>query len=226
MPKILIIEDDQQLAASVQEWLQKEGSTVEVSATGEDGIQLLKTFGYDLIILDWDLPGISGQEVCSRFRAMGGQTAIMFLTGRSHIDDKQFGFNSGADDYLCKPFDLRELSLRCKALLRRQREPVVLQDSARKIFLRPEERTITLGKTSVSLTKLECAVLQFLMSNPTRSYSALELFKNVWPSDSDSSEDAVRVLIKSLRSKLRRTNEECATSVLPVLPGQGYIFSE
>ena len=121
MSKVLLVDDDIQLGMRVKEWLESvDKLTVEFVNSGEDALQMLGAFGFDLILLDWNLPGISGIKVCEEFRKTGGVTPV-FLTGRGEIEDKEAGFEHGGDDYLPKPFHVRELSARCKALLRRGR---------------------------------------------------------------------------------------------------------
>src|SRR5690242_15662054 len=119
MPKLLVVEDDEELLRHISAWLSSEKYLVETANSGEDALQILGNFNFDVIILDWNLTGITGLEVCQKFRKSGGDTPIIFLTGESDIDHKELGLNSGADDYLTKPFNERELSARVKSLLRR-----------------------------------------------------------------------------------------------------------
>ena len=119
MAKVLIVEDDKQLSALIVDWLTGEKYATEAVYKGTDGLERLKFYKYDVVILDWDLPGLSGVEVCRQFREEGGTTPILMLTGKKEITDKAQGLDSGADDYLTKPFDVIELSARLRALLRR-----------------------------------------------------------------------------------------------------------
>src|SRR5215510_14437958 len=118
MAKILLIEDDTDLTAKLSDWFKSENYVIDVATTGEDAMQLLASFTYDVIILDWILPGLAGLEVCQKFRADGGQTPIIFLTGKGQIASKETGLDSGADDYLVKPIGVRELSARLRSMLR------------------------------------------------------------------------------------------------------------
>ncbi len=225
MAKVLLVEDDTNLGKEVKDWLEEmDGLAVEHIATGEDALQVLQSFGFDLIILDWELPGISGLQVCRSFRAAGGQTPILFLTGRGGIEDKESGFMQGADDYLAKPYNVRELSMRCKALLRRAREQALFQTANKKIRLKPDENMLVIDETSVSLTKLECGVLKHLMSHPGKQFSSTDLLKSVWPSQKESSEEAVRVLIRGLRKKLSVFDQETIKGLIDSVPGGGYVF--
>jgi DNA-binding response OmpR family regulator len=124
MPKVLLVEDDEDLADMVSSWLINERYTVEVAHDGNAAADLLKLASYDVIVLDWDLPGRTGIEVLRQFRADGGMNPVIMLTGKSEYTDKETGLEGGADDYLTKPFSVRELGARVRALLRR---PAILQ---------------------------------------------------------------------------------------------------
>ena len=119
MAKILLIEDDDEMSATVAKWLSLEHHAVEIARTGPSGLDLVLGGGFDVIVCDINLPGLDGFEICRRFRDSGGTTPIIMLTGQGHIKDKETGFNCGADDYLTKPFSVRELGFRIRALLRR-----------------------------------------------------------------------------------------------------------
>ncbi|HEY9788098.1 MAG TPA: response regulator transcription factor [Candidatus Obscuribacterales bacterium] len=223
MPKVLLVEDDCSLGAELQEWLEEmDGLTVEVVNTGEDALQLLTSFGFDLVILDWGLPGLSGMEVLRQFRKGGGETPILFLTARNSIDDKESGLDSGADDYLPKPFEIRELSARCRALLRRARQSTVLENTQRGISLVPQTHTLHWGEKQLRLTRMECAVLAHLMKNPGKQFSSSDLLREVWPSHKESSQEAVRVLIRTLRGKLESFPE--VSGLIQTIPGGGYVY--
>ncbi|CAM5999243.1 unnamed protein product [Sphagnum balticum] len=137
------------------------GHTPESIHNGEDALQLLKSFDFDVIIIDWDLPGISGLKVCQEFRKTNGDAAILFLTGHSHIDDKESGFESGADDYLTKPFAFKELSLRVDALLKRRRAPIKQELCIDDIRLNIQKRALFIRETEYYLTPKETALLEF-----------------------------------------------------------------
>lgn len=225
LAKVLLVEDDQSLSKEVKDWLQDmDGLDVEHVATGEDALQILNTFGFDLIILDWELPGISGLQVCRDFRSAGGHTPILFLTGRAGIDDKESGFVHGADDYLAKPYNVRELSMRCKALLRRGRQQTVFENAGKKIRLKPDDNVLLIDETPVALTKMECAVLAHLMAHPGKQFSSADLLRSVWPSHKESSEEAVRVLIRALRKKLSALDQETTRNLIESVPGGGYVY--
>src|SRR5579884_3756664 len=119
MSKILVVEDNPEVAATIQQWLTHEKFVVEMAYDGLEAAHRLKLYMYDAVVLDWQLPKMSGIEVCSEFRRHGGTTPILMLTAKGAMNDKAEGFDAGADDYLTKPFDVRELSMRLRAIMRR-----------------------------------------------------------------------------------------------------------
>ena len=119
MPHILLVEDDTDLCDLIVDWLKHNGFTVDLALDGDSGKVAIENSDHDLLVLDWELPGITGIELCKMYRDNGGKWPILMLTGRAKITDKESGLDSGADDYLTKPFHLKELLMRIKALLRR-----------------------------------------------------------------------------------------------------------
>jgi DNA-binding response OmpR family regulator len=219
MTKILLVEDDKQLAERVKEWLTLEHYTVDVANDGADGLQLFKTNEYDLSILDWQLPTMSGLEICQAIRVSHPQALVMFLTGKSEIDDKEKGFDTGADDYLVKPFHLKELSARVRALLRRIDTTQVPILKAHDIELESESFRASKGGKPLNLLPKEFVLLEFFMRHPNQVYNSKALLKSLWPADSDAGEDTVRTHIKNLRRKITGPDEEC--SIVNVF-GVGY----
>lgn len=219
MPKLLVVEDDEELLRHVSAWLSSEKYMVETANSGEDALQILGNFNFDVIILDWNLTGITGLEVCQKFRKSGGSTPVIFLTGESDIDHKELGLNSGADDYLTKPFDERELSARVKSLLRRSSGQLTNALTVKGVTLDIEGRTATCGEKKARLSPRETSLLEYLMRHPNRYYSSKNLLDSVWPLDSEVSEETVRTCMKTLRHKL--TEIELGDLVKTVLR-QGY----
>lgn len=221
MAKILLVDDDIELSEKTKAWLEKvENYTVEYSTNGADGWQLVSQFTYDLLIFDWQMPGMSGIELCRKVRANRISTPVLFLTGMSALDDVEWGLESGADDYLKKPFELRELSARCRALLRRTAplSQVALPSSA--VTLHADRRVLETGSSTIKLTKLETGLLDFLMRNPGKTFGAVEILKAVYPAEKESSEEAVRTLVRALRVKLGQ--EPAVADIVETVPGQGY----
>lgn len=217
--KILVVEDDQGLARMVREWLTFERHLVETSGDGREGLEKLCSFQYDLVVLDWDLPQISGVEICRQFRSRGGNTPILMLTGKDAISDKESGFSAGADDYLTKPFHMKELSLRLKALLRRASPSASDTLKAGDLELDTQQHKVTRAGQEVQLLPKEFALLEFLMRHPGQVFSAEALLIRVWASEVDTSVDAVSTCIKRLRKKI---DVEGKDSAVRTIHGVGY----
>lgn len=202
MAKLLVVEDDNDFAKLIRDWLVARGYLVDCVSTGPEAMAQLKLNQYDLIVLDLNLPGLSGIDVCRTFRQHGGKTPIIMLTGNKTIDDKELGFDAGADDYLTKPFHMRELSARVKASLRREGramagDVLIVGD----IHLYPGEHKVTIAGTEVEFLPKEFALLEFFMRHPGQVYSADALIRRVWDSDSDAAPETVRSYITHLRKK-------------------------
>ncbi|HHX43069.1 MAG TPA: response regulator transcription factor [Chloroflexi bacterium] len=211
-PYVLVVDDDEDVAETIERTLQRAGYTVAVAHRGADGLQLARQYPPDLVVLDIMMPGMNGIDVCRHLRANPdlAPVPILFLTARGEIADKIEGFEAGADDYLTKPFDLRELELRVKALLRRTRReegehlserievgPLVLDCNTFEIVT-PEQRVL--------LTPVEFELLQFLMRNAGKVFSAEQLLQHVWGYPPGTGmPDLVRVHIKNIRDKIEPT---------------------
>jgi DNA-binding response OmpR family regulator len=221
MAKILVVEDDERLSAQLVECLRLEHHLAECTGDGKLALEYLRQFDYDLVVLDIELPGLTGVQVCQTFRSEGGKTPVLMLTGRSTADDKVTGLDAGADDYLTKPFNIGELMARTRALLRR---PPVIQDdllTAGPLEINSALFTARVNGRAVELLPKEFAVLQFLMRNPNRVFSAEALIEKVWPSDADVSMNTVRTCMYTLRKKLGAETDE----VLETVRGVGYRIS-
>ena len=207
LAKILLVEDDKDLAKTIVDFLNRDRHNVEVVHDGLDGREMLKFGAFDLLVLDWDLPGMSGIEIMRGYRAGGGSAPIIMLTGHDKIDDKETGFDTGADDYLTKPFLLRELSVRIKGLLRRPTVAVSNQLSIRDIVLDPSKHRVTKGGEEVRLTPKDFSLLEFMMRHPDELYSVETLLSRVWLQDEDGSPDSLRVAIRRLRKALDSSDD-------------------
>jgi DNA-binding response OmpR family regulator len=217
LAKILLVDDDQDNRTTVFDWLDLENYDVEMAATGSEALDLLGFNAYDLLILDMTLPDISGLEICRKFRDSGGDAPVLFLTGNNSIDFKEMGFNAGADDYLTKPFILRELSVRVRALLRRGKiaDSSVLQYSD--IRLDPANFSCKRGDEEITLLPKEFALLEFLMRHPEKVFNANALINHVWSSTSAASSDTVRVTLARLRKKLNSQDSEAYVKTVPTV---------
>jgi DNA-binding response OmpR family regulator len=206
---ILVVDDEEDVAETIQRSLRRVGHEVLVTHRGADALQLARQRSPDLIILDIMMPGMNGIEVCRHMRA-NPQLApipILFLTARGEIADKIEGFEAGADDYLVKPFDLRELELRVKALLRRTQpsdeEKATERIEVGDLVLNCRTFEIKTPDRTVLLTPVEFELLEFLMTNAGKVFSADELLQRVWGYPPGTGmPDLVRVHIKNIRDKI------------------------
>jgi len=221
MAKILLVEDDKNMANTVEDWLKTQQYEIDVAYDGDDGAERLLFYHYDAVILDWTLPKKSGLQICQEFRSRGGKTPILMLTGKDAVEDKEVGLDSGADDYLTKPFHLRELTARIKALLRRPVVAVAEMISFCGIDLDTKARRVLRDNVNLNLAPLEYKLLEFLMRHPDEVFAAEALLNRVWPNDSDASNETVRTCIKKLRKKI---DIEGNDSMITNLPGVGYRF--
>jgi DNA-binding response OmpR family regulator len=219
MAKLLIVEDNIDLCLNLKEWLSLENHQVEVVNNGREALELLAYSKYDVIILDISMPEVNGYTVCRRFRADGGQTPIMFLTGKNSIEEKEEGFERGGDDYLTKPFDFRELSARIKALLRRF--PSVESGLLGYLDLQLDPKTKQLRRAGelLKLSPKEFQLLEFLFRHPNEIYSATSLLMHVWSSDSTATEQTIRACVKRLREVIDRNDGQ---SYIVNMRGHGY----
>lgn len=221
MAKVLIVEDDKQLSALIVDWLNGEKYATEAVYKGSDGLERLQFYKYDVVILDWDLPGLSGVEVCRRYRDEGGTTPILMLTGKNEITEKAEGLDSGADDYLTKPFDVVELSARLRALLRRSGSVNKTVLTAGNLSLDPVSRKVTLNDKEVDLQPKEYSLLEFLMRHPNQPFNAEAIMDRVWTASSDAAPDTVRLHVMRLRNKIDEPGKE---SLIRTLHRVGYML--
>lgn len=202
MAKILLVEDDQQLGDMVRTALLFEHHSVDIVNNGLDGREHLAMNPYDVVILDWGLPDMSGIDICRSFRAKGGVTPILMLTGKDTIAEKETGLDAGADDYLTKPFNMRELTARVRALLRRPGAVIDNVLRAGSLSLDPKKHRAYLNGEALSLVPKEFSLLEFFMRHPGQVFTPEALLEHVWPTDSDSTSLAVRTTMKRLRKKI------------------------
>lgn len=221
MAKVLLVEDDRDLSTTIIDALRDDRYVVESAENGSDGANLLKLEEFDIIILDWDLPGKSGVEILKEFRATGKTTPIIMLTGRTHINNKEEGMESGADDYLTKPFDMRELKARLRALLRRATGAAGNQICVGDLVLDPGKYKITKGGNDLHLAPKDFALLEFFMRNPDQVFSVPTIMSRVWSYDSDASSEGLRTAIRRIR-KVIDTGEDPSDSMIENVARIGY----
>jgi DNA-binding response OmpR family regulator len=222
MAKVLVVEDDPMVADVVQEVLRYANHIVEVVDNGEDGLYRLKHYSYDLVVIDWGLPGVTGVEVCAQYRASGGTVPIIMLTGRRTIQDKVVGLDYGADDYVIKPFEPDELMARVRALLRRPGPVSSSVLEAKGVQLDTVKKTVTVDGKEVILQAQEYALLDCLLRHKNQVMSIESLIDKVWSADAEVSADAVRQCVTRLRKKVDHSNNSVITTVV----GLGYSIKD
>jgi DNA-binding response OmpR family regulator len=200
--RVLVAEDFEVLARSIGTGLRREGMAVDVVLDGDDALEHLAVTRYDVVVLDRDLPGVHGDEVCRRITAAGAGSRVLMLTAASTIRDRVEGLGLGADDYLPKPFDFAELVARVRALARRSAPAVPPVLIAGDLLLDPARRVAERGGRRLDLSPREFAVLECLLAAGGRAVSAEELLERVWDEMADPFTTAVKSTIRRLRGKL------------------------
>lgn len=221
MAKILIVEDDVELTVLLEAYLAAQAHSVEIVHTGRHGEDLLKRYEYDLLILDWRLPDLPGPEFCLNFRKKGGKLPILMLTGKTEIEHKEYGLDAGVDDYMTKPFDMRELGARVRALLRRPHVPLEPVLKAKELSLNPSTREVTRAGAPLKIYPKEFAILEYLMRNPNRVISWQALINHVWKSDEGVGLEGLRTCINRLRKQIDVSGQP---SLIENVHGVGYIL--
>jgi DNA-binding response OmpR family regulator len=205
---ILVVEDDVDVAQTVATALRANNYNVTLAHSGEDADQFLSFMNFDLLLLDCCLPERTGLDVCRKYRKSKGAARVLFLTGRNRIEDKLTGFEVGADDYLTKPFDLREMLMRVKVLLERDREEQPLELVHGDLKMDVLGKRLMRGNVEIKLAPREFSLLEFLMRNPGRFFKSQELILKVWPDQNEASEESVRVCVRRLRQALENAVTE------------------
>ncbi len=222
MTKILIIEDDEVLNKLVGDWLLGAGYDVESAFDGTTGMDILRAGSFDIVLLDWDLPEKSGLDILREFRSRGGKSRVIMLTAKNHLSDKELGLDLGADDYLTKPFALKELAARIRAILRRPAEVINDVLVAGDIQIDLGKHRLTKNGVDIHLQPRDFSLLEFLMRYPNQIFSADVLLSRVWSSDSEASPDALRTSIKRIRKALDEQGNDESKSIIKNIPRVGY----
>ena len=202
MAKILVVEDEIDLAACLKTVLEKESHLVEIIEDGASARLHLNTYDFDLIILDWMLPGENGIELCKRYRQCGGEAQVMMLTARTSVDDRAEGLDAGADDYLAKPFHMKEFLARVRALLRRTTPSRSHIFHLGDIILDTRASDLECNQQRTKLLRKELDILVFLIKHPGQSFTGEDLLNRIWAADNIVTTETVRTHIKNLRRKL------------------------
>ena len=216
---MLVVEDEPKLAEALQRGLEEQGYAVDVAHDGPNAFDLASVESYDLIVLDVMLPGLDGFELCRQLRAAGRRAPVLMLTARDAVDDRVTGLDSGADDYLVKPFAFRELLARVRALLRRDgqsRDPILRVGD---VELDPVTHVVKRGGQAVDLTAKEYAILEYFLRNPNRVLTRTQIAEHVWDYDFAAMSNVIDVYIGYLRRKLADDREP---RLLRTIRGTGY----
>ena len=219
--RLLVVEDEKALCESIAKGLRLDGYEVDTAFDGEEAMEIISTDSYDLIILDLNLPGMDGLDILKNMRASDNETNVLILSARGGLSDKIEGLDSGANDYLCKPFHFEELEARVRSLTRRRtvQNNIVLECG--EISLNTKTRTAFAKGEEIALTRKELAILEYLILHQGRPVSQEELIEHVWDSSVDSFSNSIRVHISALRKKIRT-----ALGYDPITNrvGQGYVI--
>ena len=219
--RLLVVEDEKALCESIAKGLRLDGYEVDTAFDGEEAMDIISTDSYDLIILDLNLPGMDGLDILKNMRASDNETNVLILSARGGLNDKIEGLDSGANDYLCKPFHFEELEARVRSLTRRRtvQNNIVLECG--EISLNTKTRTAFAKGEEIALTRKELAILEYLILHRGRPVSQEELIEHVWDSSVDSFSNSIRVHISALRKKIRT-----ALGYDPITNrvGQGYVI--
>jgi two-component system, OmpR family, response regulator len=201
--RILIAEDEDQISETLKEALSYQQHVVDVASDGQTAWELVEAFTYDLILLDVVLPKLDGITFCQKLRQHGYHMPVLMLTAKGTLDDKILGLDSGADDYLLKPFELKELEARIRALMRRSSDtlPPILRWG--KLQLNPNTCEVMYENTPVHLTPKEYSLLSLFLRNSNRMFSRSAIIEQLWSFEEPPGEETVKMHIKSLRHKLK-----------------------
>ena len=220
--RILIVEDEQGIAAFLKQGLEEESFAVDVADEGKKGLQLALSGEYDLLLLDWMLPGLSGIEICRQFRKEFRETPVIFLTAKDTLDETIFGLQSGANDYIKKPFHFEELLERIKVQLRpKSGDHYVF--TLGNITLNTETHQAFKGNQEIHLTQKEFALLEYLIRNKGKVCRRTRIIESVWDIHFDYNTSVIDVYINALRKKLLLSDEE---NYIQTVRGVGYIAKE
>lgn len=200
--RILVVEDEHKIANSIKKGLTQEGFAVDVAYEGTEGLDLATSEQYDVMILDLMIPGIDGKTICKKMRALHIHTPVLMLTAKGELDDKVEGLNSGADDYLVKPFAFAELIARIKALTRRPRQVLTQTLAVGNLTLDTVLFEVFRNHQPVSLSRKEYSLLEYLMRHPKQIVTKDQIIANVWDYDADILPNTVEVYIGYLRQKI------------------------
>lgn len=219
--RILLVEDEVRLARFIELELESEGYQIAVAHDGLTGLTLARESMFDLIILDWMLPNLSGIEICRRLRSTGIKAPIILLTAKDDVNDRVTGLDAGADDYVVKPFSIEELLARIRAHLRRTQEPDLDLLQFEDLSLNRTTREVFRGQRSIELTAKEFDLLEYLLRNSRQVITRDRILEQVWGYDFMGDSNIIEVYIRYLRLKLEENQE---ARLIHTVRGVGYVL--
>jgi len=219
--RLLLVEDDASVASFITKGLQEEQYAIDATGDGEEGFLMASAIPYDLLILDVMVPKMDGFTICRRLREKGCATPILLLTARDTIEDRVTGLDTGADDYLTKPFAFPELLARIRALLRRGTAQPATRLTAADLELDPISHRVQRAGQDITLTNKEYALLEYLLRNANRVLTRTAIIDHVWDIQYDSMTNIVDVHIRSLRAKIDR---DFSPPLIQTIRGAGYML--
>ena len=222
---ILLVEDEKKIADVLKKGLTEQQFYVEVAYDGLIGRKMFDTYPFNLIILDLNLPGMNGYELCKYIRNKNEKVPVIMLTALDTTDDKIEGFEAGADDYIVKPFDFKELLVRTKALLKRIYQTVQSTNMLRvgDLVMNLDSKEVTRSGKSITLTAKEFQLLEYLVKNKNRVVSRVDIALNVWDIDFDTKTNVIDVYVNFLRRKL---DKDFPSKLIHTQVGMGYILKD
>ncbi|MEM9541667.1 MAG: two-component system response regulator RppA [Cyanobacteria bacterium P01_E01_bin.42] len=220
--RILLVDDEIELTEPLRQILLLEGYDVDVANEGIVGMELAGRNNYDLLILDWMMPQKSGLEICRELRSHSQTSPVLFLTAKDTVDDRVAGLDAGADDYIVKPFELRELLARVRALLRRsQRVELYPHLKIADLEFDPRNQIAYRGDRTIALSEKEAKLLLYFMQNPGQVLTHQQIFQALWPGEEQPNSNVLAALVRLLRRKIETHND---TPLIHTIYGKGYRF--
>lgn len=218
---MLVVEDEHRIANSIKKGLEQERYAADVAYTGPDGLDMAMGEEYDLIILDLMLPGMDGLTICKNLRQQQIHTPILILTAKGQVQDKVEGLDSGADDYLTKPFSFEELLARTRALIRRPKNMQNLQLKVADLEMDPKAFEVKRGERIINLSSKEFSLLEYLMRHANQTVTKDQITNHVWDYDADILPNTIEVYIKNLRRKIDEPDPS-KPALIQTVRGFGY----
>jgi DNA-binding response OmpR family regulator len=224
--RILLVEDEAKIADTLKFGLTENGYTVEVAYDGAIGLKLFENYPFDLVVLDINLPGLNGYELCKTIRAKNPHIPVIMLTALNSLNNKIEGYDAGADDYIIKPFEFKELQLKIRALLKRtlnQQLPTGNVLSAGDLEMNMDSKEVKRGGKTINLTAKEFQLLEYLLRNKNRLVSRADIAINVWAIDFDTNTNVIDVYINYLRNKIDKPFDK---KLIQTQVGMGYVLKD